>query len=111
MTTPLKIVGYTLLNLRFASLLIPFCLVAYIAGTPAWMVWAAFGMLALAAGGEVFTATVNGWVTVDSEADVQDVVDAMAADAERFANGGWHGEEEGGGEGGNDEGQAPVPGR
>lgn len=110
MSATARIIGYTLLNLRFASLLIPFGIVAYMMGLPAWMTWVAFGMLVFAMAGELFTSVVQGIATHESQAEVQQVIDTMTANVEAWANGEeWLDGSEEGEAGG--EGEAPVPGR
>lgn len=110
-----KLAGYSFLNLRLASSLIPYTGVAWMFGFPEWMAWAGAAMLVFALGGEAFTAYAHGMAAlaqekVDAMMERQ-AFDGMASAAERWANGeGWmhHGSEEATPEEEDDEGGTTV---
>lgn len=107
MNDKVKLAGYTFLNLRLASFLIPYIGVAWSFGFPGWMAWLGGILLVFAACGEAFTAYAHGTAALLTEQmhaqAEREVFDIMLGEAERFANG----EQEDAPEEGN-EGEAPA---
>jgi hypothetical protein len=83
--------GYTLLNFRYGSLILPTGVVAYLLDVPAWATAVALVLLAAAFATEVVTSVLNGVHTAtlvhQQQHDEQVMWDEMA----RYANGGWVG--------------------
>lgn len=89
----LKLAGYTFLNARIASMILPVGVVGFLADSPGWLTWVAGGMLVLGLAGEGFTAYAHGSAALLAEQmqarHEHQLVSEMAADAEAWANGGW----------------------
>lgn len=113
MKTTLVAIGYTALNVRYASLILPIGVVAYLAGIPAWLVWTAAVCLGLAVAAEVFTSAANGLGTAMQLQQRDEYLRNLTEGAEQYANGGWVGlngdEGEDGEEGGGGLEVKPVP--
>ena len=81
---------YTVGSIRYGSLVLPAVAVAFIIGSPTWLVVTSVVLLALTGAAELFTSVVHGVAQVQE----QDMVDRVYADIERYANGGQEAGEE-----------------
>jgi hypothetical protein len=104
---------YTVMNVRYAALIIPTGVVAYLLQLY-WLAWVAGGLLAAATAAEVALSIANGVGAARQMAQRNKAVDDFFSEVEKYAND-WTGrgsEAEASDEGeGPDEGQAPVPAR
>lgn len=109
---------YAVLNFRYAALVLPVGVVAYLLGLPAWLVTVAVVLVAGAFAAELLTSITNGVSTAAQMEAHRSAYAKMMSDAERYANGGWvglngNGKEDGTGQGqgrpDDGEGEAPVP--
>lgn len=102
----LRVAGWSLLNIRYGSLILPSGVVAYLLGLPAWLVATTAGLLGVAVALEVFGAVVGGRHTAAQQRAAQEASEQYLADIERYANA-WAGSDDGPDDDGPD--ADPVP--
>lgn len=112
MRTALRAIGYTVLNIRYVSLVIPVGVFAFVssrADTWPWLVWTLAGLLILAVFAELFASWVNGTELAQRVAAQETYQDDMWNKITNYANGGWVGLDDGSeGEGGTPEEGGPT---
>ncbi len=102
--------AYTTLNFRYASLILPVGVVAYLLGAPFFMVTIAVVLLILATVAELVTSIANGVNAAQMLAHQEDYMSGGFDEAAAYANGGWlngsvEGKEPGEGEAPGEEGE------
>lgn len=109
MNTALRAIGYTVLNIRYVSLVLPVAVFAFVSSRPEtwpWLVWLLAGLLALAVAAELIASTVNGVELAKRVSAQQAYQDDMWSKITTYANGGWAGLDGSEGDEGTSEGEA-----
>lgn len=109
--TAASFIGYTSLNFRYASLILPVGVVAYLLGVPGYLAVTAFVLLILATVAELATSIINGLTAVQQIKLQDQYIDSMFKDVEQYANGGWVGLDGSEGEDSDEDGEEGQPAR
>jgi hypothetical protein len=109
MRTALTAIGYTVLNVRYASLVLPIAAFAFVssrADTWPWLVWVVGVLVALAVAAELLGSAINGNTAAQQSKAQREYQADMWDKMTKYANGGWAGLDGSEGEAGTPEGQA-----
>lgn len=113
MRTALTAIGYTVLNVRYAALVLPVAAFAFISGrvdTWSWLVWAVGLLVGLAVAAELVGSAINGNTAAQQAKAQREYQADVWNKITNYANGGWAGLDGSEGEAGT-EGEAGPPGR